>query len=232
MQVADRLAALARGLRSRALGGDVGEADMRDNGAGRPVAFYFHTVTSQKAAHRLIRADPPGLILVETDGRPRSRVQFCETLRNRLPSAAVIAVSSAPPEGSSGYDGFIQLPLDTVQATASLAQLLRGYSGDRLVMGPIQLNITTRTVRTPTGQHHMTPKQCALLHMLMQRNNLVVKRSEIMQLIWETSYLADTRTLDVHIRWLRERIEPDPSNPIYLTTVRGVGYQLSLPLNR
>ena len=49
-----------------------------------------------------------------------------------------------------------------------------------------------------------------------------------MQLIWETSYLEDTRTLDVHVRWLRERIEPDPSSPIYLQTVRGVGYRLSI----
>jgi DNA-binding response OmpR family regulator len=210
----------------------VREADPLGNGVGHSEDLYFHTVTNQKAAQRLIRAEPPGLILVETDGKPRSRVKFCETLRSRLPRAAVIAVSAAPPADSFVYDGFIQLPLDVAQASANLAQLLRGYSGDRLILGPIQLNITTRTVRTPTGQHHMTPKQCALLQMLMQHNTLVVKRSEIMQMIWETSYLADTRTLDVHIRWLRERIEPDPSNPIYLTTVRGVGYQLSLPVNR
>jgi DNA-binding response OmpR family regulator len=64
--------------------------------------------------------------------------------------------------------------------------------------------------------------------MLMMHHGIVVKRSKIMQAIWETSYLEDTRTLDVHIRWLRERIEPDPSNPVYLKTVRGVGYRLSL----
>ncbi|RIK33875.1 MAG: DNA-binding response regulator, partial [Chloroflexi bacterium] len=55
-----------------------------------------------------------------------------------------------------------------------------------------------------------------------------VSRSEIMQAIWETSYMEDTRTLDVHIRWLRERIEPDPSNPVYLVTVRGQGYRLNV----
>jgi DNA-binding response OmpR family regulator len=74
----------------------------------------------------------------------------------------------------------------------------------------------------------MTPKQCALLQMLMVHHGNVVERSNIMQAIWETSYLEDTRTLDVHIRWLRERIEPDPSNPVYLKTVRGVGYRLNL----
>ncbi|MCX6043557.1 MAG: helix-turn-helix domain-containing protein [Chloroflexi bacterium] len=74
----------------------------------------------------------------------------------------------------------------------------------------------------------MTPKQCALLEMLMLNHGKVVLRSDIMRLIWETSYLEDTRTLDVHVRWLRERIEPDPSSPIYLQTVRGVGYKLWL----
>jgi DNA-binding response OmpR family regulator len=74
----------------------------------------------------------------------------------------------------------------------------------------------------------MTPKQCALLQMLMAHQDRVVKRGDIMQAIWETSYLEDTRTLDVHVRWLRERIEPDPSRPTYLKTVRGVGYCLSV----
>jgi DNA-binding response OmpR family regulator len=91
------------------------------------------------------------------------------------------------------------------------------------------LNVATRTVFTPNSQHHMTPKQSALLQLLMANANQDVSRSEIMRAIWETSYMEDTRTLDVHIRWLRERIEPDPSNPVYLLTVRGKGYHLRLP---
>jgi DNA-binding response OmpR family regulator len=74
----------------------------------------------------------------------------------------------------------------------------------------------------------MTPKQCALLQMLMLHHGRVVHRAEIMESIWETSFLDDTRTLDVHVRWLRERIEPEPSTPVYLVTVRGVGYRLNL----
>jgi two-component system response regulator RegX3 len=55
-----------------------------------------------------------------------------------------------------------------------------------------------------------------------------VGRAAIMAAIWETDYIGDTRTLDVHIRWLRERIEPEPSEPRYLVTVRGKGYRLNL----
>jgi DNA-binding response OmpR family regulator len=75
----------------------------------------------------------------------------------------------------------------------------------------------------------MTPKQCALLELLMSHHNQILARSDIMAAIWNTSYLDDTRTLDVHIRWLRECIEPNPSKPIYLITERGVGYRLCLP---
>ncbi len=64
--------------------------------------------------------------------------------------------------------------------------------------------------------------------MLMLHHDRVVQRADIMESIWETSFLDDTRTLDVHVRWLRERIEPEPSTPIYLLTVRGVGYRLNL----
>jgi DNA-binding response OmpR family regulator len=60
--------------------------------------------------------------------------------------------------------------------------------------------------------------------MLMSRRGEVISRREIMETIWETTFLEDTRTLDVHIRWLREQIEHDPSNPQYILTVRGKGY--------
>ncbi len=89
--------------------------------------------------------------------------------------------------------------------------------------------MATRTLVTPRGSRHMTPKQCALLEMLMTHANQVVCRGDIMAAIWETSYLEDTRTLDVHMRWLRESIEPDPSSPLYLLTVRGQGYTFQTP---
>jgi two-component system phosphate regulon response regulator PhoB len=59
----------------------------------------------------------------------------------------------------------------------------------------------------------------------MQRPGEILPRKFLMQQVWDTSYMGDTRTLDVHIRWLRERIEFDPSNPEYLVTVRGKGYR-------
>ncbi|RME74849.1 MAG: DNA-binding response regulator [Chloroflexi bacterium] len=70
----------------------------------------------------------------------------------------------------------------------------------------------------------LTPKEFKLLHLLIQNADQVTSRREIMRQVWDTDYLGDTRTLDVHIRWLRKKLEENPSRPRRLITVRGVGY--------
>ncbi|MDM8527367.1 winged helix-turn-helix domain-containing protein [Anaerolineales bacterium HSG24] len=73
-------------------------------------------------------------------------------------------------------------------------------------------------------QHTLTPKEYRLLRMLVDQHDQILTRQEIMQKVWDTNYMGDTRTLDVHIRWLRKKIEDNPSKPTYLKTVRGEGY--------
>jgi len=77
-----------------------------------------------------------------------------------------------------------------------------------------------------TGRcYKLTPKLFALLNLLMKNQGQIVARKVIMKEIWQTDYMGDTRTLDVHIRWIREKIEDDPSRPKHLLTVRGMGYR-------
>jgi hypothetical protein len=185
--------------------------------------------SNQKAALQFIHKVPPQVVLADVDGRPESRVRFAEMVRYRLPPVMIFAMGRRPLQGSLPYDGTVELPTTLEQAHALLKRFSNQPVSHVLQQGPLQLNLATRMVTSPRGQHRMTPKQCALLQLLMSNLDQVVSRSDIMQLIWETSYMADTRTLDVHIRWLRECIEPDPSNPVYLLTVRGKGYQLCLP---
>jgi DNA-binding response OmpR family regulator len=205
------------------------KGDLHSQPAENPFTpLELAVATNQKTALHLIQSQPPKAVLVEIDARPDSRARFCEMVRYRLPGAAIFAVSSQEPNSSFKFDGFLGLPLISEQVIALLERIRDRFASYILQRGLIRLNIATRTVVTPSGQYRMTPKQCALLQMLMAHHGAVVTRSAMMQTIWETSYMEDTRTLDVHIRWLRERIEPDPSNPIYLRTVRGVGYQLRL----
>jgi DNA-binding response OmpR family regulator len=73
---------------------------------------------------------------------------------------------------------------------------------------------------------HLTPKETKLMALLMKNVGKVVSRSELMQEVWNTEYLGDTRTLDVHICWLRQKIEENPRVPEYILTRRGQGYEL------
>jgi DNA-binding response OmpR family regulator len=75
----------------------------------------------------------------------------------------------------------------------------------------------------------LAPKEFKLLATFMQHSGEVLPRSFLIREIWNTDYLGDTRMLDVHIRWLRQKIEDNASSPTYLRTVRGVGYRFEPP---
>jgi DNA-binding response OmpR family regulator len=192
-----------------------------------PAQIDWTLVNSQKEALRLVRTVSPRLALIEVDATAR-RLEFGDTLHERMPSVKIVAIGTRKPAIIAHLDGFLCLPLDEPQVTSVLAPLLNGYRSSLLQVGPLRLNVDLRIVVTPKGQYHMTPKTTALLHFLMTHPDQVLSRSELMQHVWDTDFLEDTRTLDVHIRWLRERIEDDPSDPRLLTTVRGHGYRLRL----
>lgn len=190
--------------------------------------IVFSVVTNQKAAFDFTRDKTPNVLLIEIDGKPDSRKRFCEMLRYRLPQAIILSVSKFDVDSSFQFDDHIPLPLLPAEAIDTVNQSMDKLLSHKLERGHVQLNIAKRTVITPVREHRMTPKQCALLNMLMRNHNQAVKREDIMREIWETEFMEDTRTLDVHIRWLRQVIEPTPSKPQYLVTIRKVGYRLCL----
>jgi DNA-binding response OmpR family regulator len=95
------------------------------------------------------------------------------------------------------------------------------------------LNLEERCLYLADGRPPVkfTRKEAHLLALLMQSPGQVVSRAKIMKEVWQTDYLGDTRTLDVHICRLRQKLEQDPANPQLLLTRRGVGYQLDVPEN-
>jgi DNA-binding response OmpR family regulator len=97
---------------------------------------------------------------------------------------------------------------------------------DRFIRLPnLVIDFQQRQVLRNQKRYGLTPKEFKLLSLLVDNCEQVLSRKKIMQLVWETDYMGDTRTLDVHIRWLREKIEENPSRPKHLVTVRKVGYR-------
>jgi DNA-binding response OmpR family regulator len=136
-----------------------------------------------------------------------------------------------------GADDYLTKPFSARELKARLRALLRRVALDRtmlpspeaLVAGDIRLEIERRQVFKRERPLTLRYKEFELLSLLLSRLGEVVSRAEIFDLVWGTNWLGDTRTLDVHIRWLREKIEDDPGQPRYIQTVRGVGYRCVSP---
>jgi len=133
-----------------------------------------------------------------------------------------------------GADDYLTKPFSTRELLARIKAMLRRVALDQAVpiaqtweAGGITLNVDTRQVLKDKRPLTLRYKEFELLVLLMSNAGQVVTRAEIFDKVWGTDWLGDTRTLDVHIRWLREKIEENASSPQRIQTVRGVGYQFA-----
>jgi two-component system KDP operon response regulator KdpE len=189
-------------------------------------AMNFVFARNQRTGLQLTRSHTPQFIFLQIGERNGDRQQFSATIRERLPYAKILGVGRQRPESSVGFDAFLSLPFNS-RAVVSALQLLHRIKNSPLVeFGPFRLNQATHLLSTPRGEHHLRPKELALLHLLLEHKDNVVTRSNIMLSVWDTTFTADTRTLDVHISQLRRYLEEEPSVPRYLITKRGEGYIL------
>jgi len=192
---------------------------------GIAVAF----ARTQVAGLQMARELQPVIVVINTAESHFSGDRLCRTLGRRLPGTQRLLIV----EQGNGLNVPCELrlvrPFTGRKLRESLDRLLDAAAPHILRAGPLQLDLVSRVVIGPKGREHLTPKACQLLATLMQRPNQVISRKDLMGRIWDTVYLGDTRTLDVHIRWLREKIETDPKQPTLLVTRRGVGYLLAVP---
>ena len=95
-------------------------------------------------------------------------------------------------------------------------------------VGDFTLNLSNTTLLRGKDAFHLTPKEAKLMAVLMNNVEHAVSRARLTQEVWHTDELADSRTLDVHVHWLRQKIEDNPHIPEYILTRRGKGYELRL----
>ena len=132
-----------------------------------------------------------------------------------------------------GADDYVVKPFSARELTARIRAILRRGQGPQrrgpLEVGALQLDPGAHTVTKAGEPVELTPREFDLLHLLMQHAGEVCKREDIMDEVWDPHWFGPTKTLDVHISWLRKKIEDDPATPRYITTIRGVGFRFASP---
>lgn len=130
-----------------------------------------------------------------------------------------------------GADDYVTKPYSKNELLARMKAVLRRNGGPRaaengiLEAGPIRMDIERHTVFFNDQKISMPLKEFELLELLLENRNRVLTRGQIIDSVWGSNYFGDTKTLDVHIKRLRSKIEEDPSRPVHLLTVRGLGYK-------
>lgn len=184
--------------------------------------YTITSATTIKEAVAILEMLWPDLVICNLDGSQLTLAKCRSALQETGLNLPVLILTEASP-ALTNAETFLPAPF-TANDLRHAAQMIVAQNRF-LRLGNFTLDTKAKVLLYPLNKHRLTPKLYHLLHLLMVHEGKTVTRKAMMQQVWETDYMGDTRTLDVHIRWLREKIEADPSEPKHLHTVRGEGYR-------
>ena len=165
-----------------------------------------------------------------------SGTEVCRQLRQRS-SVPVIMLTAKDSEIDKvvgleiGADDYVTKPYSSRELVARIRAVLRRLSEPEelvpptLEAGPVRMDVERHTVTVSGVATSLPLKEFELLEMLLRNAGRVLTRMQLIDRVWGADYVGDTKTLDVHVKRLRAKIEPDPANPRYIVTVRGLGYK-------
>jgi two-component system response regulator RegX3 len=185
-----------------------------------------------------VRATNPVLVLLDVMLPESSGLDVCRQIR-RDSDVPIIMVTARDSEADAvaglelGADDYVTKPFSMRELIARVrAHIRRAHRSGALADanevlrgGRVELDLDAHEVRVDGEFVQLRPKEFDLLESLMRRKNRLATRETLIDEVWGLSYFGDTKTLDVHIKRLREKLEEDPSNPTRIVTVRGLGYK-------
>ncbi|GAA3690604.1 response regulator transcription factor [Terrabacter ginsenosidimutans] len=165
-----------------------------------------------------------------------SGVDVCRALRQRS-TVPVIMLTAKDSEIDKvvgleiGADDYVTKPYSSRELLARVKAVLRRLAEPEdllpatLEAGPVRMDVERHTVSVQGRSASLPLKEFELLEMLLRNSGRVLTRMQLIDRVWGSDYVGDTKTLDVHVKRLRAKIEPDPANPVHIVTVRGLGYK-------
>ncbi len=200
----------------------------------RKEGYTVYTAGSAEEASRLFKVFKPDMLLLDVMLPQRSGFELAESLR-RISNVPIIFLTARSSEDDRvqglelGGDDYIVKPFSLVELAARIKSVFRRSTGDapNEIIETGNLRIDPRTHEAWLNDEGLTlsPKEFALLYFITRNSGQVFSRETLLDRVWGSDAYISSRTVDVHIRWLRERIELDPARPERVVTVRGVGYK-------
>jgi two-component system OmpR family response regulator len=201
----------------------------------------YNVVTATDGARslELARSNKPDLIVLDIMLPSMSGLEVCRILRKEM-TIPILILTARDDEIDKvagldlGADDYMTKPFSMRELLARVRAILRRAAtktpasnlGIPLKVGDIEVDMARHTVIKSNTALSLTPKEFELLAFLLQNKGFVFSREHLLEKIWGYDYAGNTRTVDVHIRWLREKLEDNPGKPRHLLTVRGTGYKL------
>jgi DNA-binding response OmpR family regulator len=191
----------------------------------------FDIVSAQNGSEAVsqLKQTNPSLVIVNAPSLRSTGIRICLSIRKKDAKIPIILIVEKEKEVDKELvDTILSLPFTVQKLVNRIKALMPGDGNNVVSVGPIRLDLENRRVRSLGKNSKLTPRLITLLQILMDKHGEVVEREALFKKAWDTNYTGDTRTLDVHISWLRRAIELDPDNPKFLKTIRGVGYRLDV----
>ena len=192
--------------------------------------FNVTNVATGKEALAYLENHDPNVVIVNAASLRTSGLRICKSLRANHQNIPIILITDGKSHTLSNNiaNVVLELPFTIRKLANRISLYIPGDGKDNFQVGPITLNTRQHRVVCHGKETKLTPILMKILKTFMENPGVVIERKKLFKQIWKTNYTDDTRTLDVHISWLRKAIEEDPHTPKYLVTVRGVGYRLDV----
>ena len=194
------------------------------------------TALDGAAGLALARSERPDVLLLDLMLPVMSGLEVCRVLRKE--STVPILMLTARTEETDrvvglelGADDYVSKPfsmrelLARVRALVRRSELRQAEASDMETLGDITVDVRSRRVTRSDRELALRPKEYELLLYFLRNRGRAFTREQLLDQVWGYGFVGDTRTVDVHVRWLRQKVEETPSKPVHVITIRGVGYR-------